>query len=149
MTTLDLGVLDASAVFAILENEAAGSKFLDGLERCNRLTIGASTLAELSMVVRIKKGPSALTLLDDFLTLLGVEALPFDDTQITRFREGLEKYGKGIHPAGLNFGDLFAYSLAKSLNAPLFFQGLDFRKTDVKNAMALLGHDFSAAGEPV
>ncbi len=149
MTTLGLGVLDTSAVFSVLENEAAGSKFLDGLERCNRLTIGASTLAELSMVVRIKKGPSALTLLDDFLTLLGVEALPFDDMQITHFREGLEKYGKGIHPAGLNFGDLFAYSLAKSLNAPLFFQGLDFRKTDVENAMTLLGYDFSAAGEPV
>ncbi len=149
MTTLDIGVLDTSAVYSILENEAAGPKFLDALQRCRRLTISASTLAELSMVVRIRKGGSALALLDDFLTLLGVEIVAVDDAQIVFFREGIEKYGKGIHPAGLNFGDLFAYSLAKYLDVPLFFQGLDFQKTDIKNAMSLLGYKYSDAGEPV
>ena len=87
--------------------------------------------------------------MDEFLAALDVSACPTDARQMAFFRRGYERYGKSIDPAGLNFGDLFSYALAMTLNAPIFFQGRDLGKTDVANAMDALGYAHWATGEPL
>jgi ribonuclease VapC len=73
--------------------------------------------------------------LDAFLAEAGVEAVPFDSHQTLHAREAFVRFGKGRHPAALNFGDCAAYALAKSKNLPLLFKGYDFAKTDVMAAI--------------
>jgi len=149
MKRLDVGVLDTSAVFSILNGEPSSPAFLQGFKSCNQLIIGATTLCELSMVVRIKKGMPGVAILDQLLAGLDVASSPTDLTQLVIFRKGLNQYGKGVNSASLNFGDLFSYSLAKHLDAHLFFQGRDFIKTDVKNAMEYFGYAYAPNGEPL
>ena len=149
MKRLAAGVLDTSALFAALNAEASAPAFLEGFARCDRLVASDATLAELFVVVRARKGAAGVALMDEFLAALGVSACPTDARQMALFRRGFERYGKSIAPAGLNFGDLFSYALAMTLDAPLFFQGSDFSRTDVANAMAVLGYAHPAAGEPL
>ena len=149
MKRLAAGVLDTSAMLAALNAEASAPAFLEGFARCDRLVASDATLAELFVVVRARKGAAGVALMDEFLAALGVSACPTDARQMAHFRRGFERYGKSIAPAGLNFGDLFSYALAMTLDAPLFFQGRDFGRTDVANAMAALGYAYSVAGEPL
>lgn len=148
MKRFAVGVLDTSALLAALAGETSAPAFLEGFTRCDRLVAGDATLAELFVVVRARKGAAGVALMDEFLAALGVTACPTDARQMGFFRRGFDLYGKGIHPAGLNFGDLFSYALAMALDAPLFFQGNDFSRTDVANAMAALGYTHSTKGEP-
>ncbi|MFM9968662.1 MAG: type II toxin-antitoxin system VapC family toxin [Burkholderiales bacterium] len=149
MTRLTLGVLDTSAVLAVLNDEASAPVFLDAFARCDRLVASDATLAELFVVVRARKGAGGVALMDQILASLGVSACPTDARQMVHFRRGFERFGKGIDPAGLNFGDLFSYALAIALDVPLYFQGRDFGKTDVANAMTTLGYTQSVSGEPL
>ena len=87
--------------------------------------------------------------MDELLGAPGLSVCPTDARQMAFFRRGFERYGKGLHPAGLNFGDLFSYALAAALDAPLYFQGRDFSRTDVADAMTVLGYARSAAGGPL
>ena len=73
-----------------------------------------------------------------FLSTAGVILTPLDERQLVFAGEALERFGKGRHPARLNFGDCFAYSLAKQMDAPLLFVGGDFAKTDVRIALGPL-----------
>ena len=149
MKRLAVGVLDTSALLAALNAEPAAPAFLEGFARCDRLVVSDATLAELYVVVRARKGAAGVALMDELLAALGVSACATDTRQMALFRRGFERYGKGVDSAGLNFGDLFAYALSMTLDAPLFFQGRDFSRTDVANAMAVLGYAHSAAGEPL
>jgi len=146
---LAVGVLDTSALLAALGGEASAPAFLEGFSRCDRLVIGDAALAESFIVVRARKGAAGVALMDEFLVALHATACPTDVRQMAYFRRGFERYGKGMHPAGLNFGDLFSYALAMALDAPLYFQGRDFSQTDVAGAMTTLGYAHSAAGEPL
>lgn len=145
---LAVGVLDTSAVIAALDDEPSSPVFLDAFARCDRLVASDATLAELFVVVHARKGAAGIVSMDAFLAALGVSACPTDARQMAHFRRGFENFGKGIDPAGLNFGDLFSYALAMALGSPLFYQGRDFGRTDVSNAMSTLGYSYSAAGEP-
>lgn len=148
MNRIEVGVLDTSALLAALADEPSAPAFLEGFARCGRLVASDATLAELFVVVRARKGAAGVALMDEFLVALSVSACPTDARQMAFFRRGFERYGKGMHPAGLNFGDLFSYALARALDAPLFFQGQDFSRTDVAGAMAVLGYSHTANGEP-
>lgn len=148
MKRIKVGVVDTSALLAALVDEPSAPAFLEGFTRCDRLVASDATLAELFVVVRARKGAAGVALMDEFLAALGISACPTDARQMALFRRGFERYGKGMNPAGLNFGDLFSYALAKALDAPLFFQGQDFSRTDVVGAMAVLGYAHTATGEP-
>lgn len=148
MTRIKVGVLDSSALLATLAGESSAPAFLEGFARCDRLVASDATLAELFIVVRARKDAAGVALMDELLAALGVAACPTDARQLAFFRRGFERYGKGLDPAGLNFGDLFSYALARALDAPLFFQGQDFSRTDVVGAMAVLGYAHTATGEP-
>jgi len=85
---------------------------------------------------------------DDLLAEFEVEIVPFDRPMVVHGRRGCASYGKGHNPADLNMGDLFSYALARSLDVPPYFEGLDFFKTDVQDAMAMLGYAFDARHSP-
>lgn len=149
MKTLSIAVVDSSAIIAILQQEISARVFLQAFTRCQHLVMSEVTFAECLLVVLTKRGENGVALLDQFLAHLGVRKMPTDERQLLHFRQGLARFGKGQHPAGLNFGDLFAYALAKSLHAPLFFQGLDFSRSDILSATAELGYAHSPKGEPL
>jgi len=73
--------------------------------------------------------------LDLFLHRAGVEIVPFDQDQLAMARSAFRRYGKGRHPAGLNFGDCIAYALARCMDEPLLYKGADFTATDIASAL--------------
>ena len=93
--------------------------------------MSAATRVELGIVVEAKRGPAGVQLLDELLDRAEVEVLPVDARLADDAIVGWRRFGKGRHPAGLNFGDTFSYALARRLGQPLLFVGDDFSKTDV------------------
>ncbi len=128
-------VIDTSAIIAILLDEPENETFSKLLSSEAPLAISAVTLHEASIVIAAKKKrTSAARLVDELVVDLTIEvcAVTVDDAMAAR--DAYFKYGKNYHRAGLNFGDCFAYALAKSRNEPLLFKGDDFSKTDVTAA---------------
>lgn len=128
-------ILDTSAVIAMLwgEPEAAGMEA--AVAASPSLSIAAPTLLEAATVAEGRIGREMGERLDELLARIGAEVVPFTAEHVASAREGWRRFGKGRHPAGLNFGDCFAYALAKSRNEPLLFKGDDFARTDVKAAI--------------
>lgn len=130
-------VLDASALAAIAFGEAETDNFVARIRADGQTCLSAANFLELSLVLEGRAGASgrgAFDVVISDLRSMGMQIVSFDETQAELAREGFRRYGKGKHPAGLNFGDCFAYALAKALDAPLLFKGGDFAKTDVKCA---------------
>lgn len=114
---------EAEAVtFARIARAASGQAF-----------ISAGSLIETYRVMSVRAGPQAADQVDRFLVHFGLQIAPVDAAQTRLAREGMERFGKGrgAAPAVLNFGDLFAYALARAMQAPLLFKGDDFRATDI------------------
>ncbi len=149
-TRLDVAVLDTSAIFSVFEAESSAPAFVEGFDLCDRLLISAGTLGELSILMTGRAGLEGTKLLDDFLHNFDVEVVAVDLHTIRgEFRSGFVRWGKGMRSAaGSNFGDLFAYALARTTEAALFYQGLDFSRTDVPNAMQILGFPLNDKGQP-
>ncbi len=129
--------VDSSAIVAIVKGEPERIQFLAAIEGAGRSSISAANYLESSLVCEGgDKAPGKIMFQSEFalLTALGLTIVAFDETQAELAREGFRRYGKGRHPAGLNFGDCFAYALAKALDAPLLYKGTDFAKTDLKSA---------------
>ena len=114
---------EAEAVtFARIARAASGQAF-----------ISAGSLIETYRVMSVRAGPQAIDQVDRFLVHFGLQIAPVDAAQTRLAREGMERFGegRGAAPAVLNFGDLFAYALARAMQAPLLFKGDDFRATDI------------------
>ena len=86
------------------------------------------------MVIESRKGELGRWLLERFLELTAAEIAPVTADQAEHACDAFRRYGKGRHPAGLNFGDVFAYALAKATGEPLLFKGNDFKQTDITSA---------------
>jgi ribonuclease VapC len=129
-------VIDTSALVAILCNEADAPLFEAALERDSTRLISAATMLESSIVIEARFGEAGGRELDLLLHKAQIEIEPFDQEQTEIAREAYRTYGKGRHPAGLNFGDCFSYALSVVRGEPLLYQGDDFSKTDIKNALA-------------
>ena len=128
-------VIDTSAVVAILLDEPEKDAFSDLLSSEVPLAISAVTFHEASIVMAAKKRQtSAARLVDELVRDLAIEVCAVAGTDAMTARDAYFKYGRNYHRAGLNFGDCFAYALAKSRNEPLLFKGDDFSKTDVTAA---------------
>ena len=131
LQSLEAVVLDTSSLMAILlgEPESAACAAVLGSEA--RLLISAGTLAEALIVAGNRRiGTEMATL----VTEGGVEVVPVTAATATRVAEAYATWGKGNHPAGLNFGDCFAYALAHEMGWPILYVGQDFTKTDVTAA---------------
>jgi ribonuclease VapC len=123
--------LDTSAVLAILQDESERAAFVALIEAAPRRLMSAVSVLEAAMVLEGRRGDDAGTDLDLFLQRASIETVPFDPEQLAVARAGFRRFGKGRHPAGLNFGDCAAYALAQWSGEPLLFKGTDFAATDV------------------
>ena len=127
-------VIDTSAIIAVLGGEAEAKFFTDLMVTAMPdVRISAGTVIECYRITIRRAGRQAPDDVDCLLRRLNVAVIPVDSAQVAFARDGMERFGKGrgAAPAVLNFGDLFAYSLARSLDAPLLFKGDDFAQTDI------------------
>lgn len=129
-------VIDTSAIVAILLNEPAARQIARAIEANSPRLLSVATLLETSIVIESRKGEAAGRELDLFLYRAGIEIIAVDQDQAELARRAWRRFGKGCHPAALNYGDCFAYALAKARRLPLLFQGSDFPQTDIE-AVAL------------
>jgi ribonuclease VapC len=128
-------VVDTSAIIAIIFDEPEAALFSEKISRAERRRISAATLVEASIVLKRQTKSGDDRDLDAFLTAAPFEIVPFDQSQATIARRAYMQFGQASgHPARLNFGDCFAYALARELSAPLLFKGDDFPRTDVERA---------------
>jgi ribonuclease VapC len=126
-------VVDTSALMAIVLNEPEADACAAALESDADIVISGGTVAEALIVsARRNVGSEMASLIDG----LGFEIGTVTGTSARNVADAYEKWGKGLHPAGLNFGDCFAYALAKERNCPLLYIGNDFSKTDIASALA-------------
>lgn len=127
--------IDTSALVAIVFDEPERADFLRVLARCERALIGTPTVVEARLVVHGRRGQRAVVLLDDLLRLPPFEIVAPGLAEANAAYAAFVAFGKGSgHPAGLNYGDLFSYALAKVRGLPLLFKGDDFAQTDIEPA---------------
>lgn len=125
-------VLDTSAIIAIAFDEPERDEFMRLLALETRLAVSAVTYYEASIVaVRKKQDQHAARSTDAFMENMAVEIVPLDIEGAQQARAAYFRFGRGFHPAALNFTDCFSYALAKARDEPLLFKGDDFLKTDV------------------
>ena len=127
-------VIDTSALLAILLNEPERRRFNEAIEAADSSVISVASFVEISIVIETRLGAEGLRDLDLFLGVAGIELVEIDIEQGHATRRAFSEFGKGRHPAGLNFGDCFSYALAKARGERLLFKGKDFAKTDIELA---------------
>ncbi len=129
-------ILDTSAVIAILAGEADAAHYAQLIEADPTPRIGAPALLEASMVLTRWFGDAAGAALDAFVREAEVEIVAFDLPQLRAAQAAYRRFGKGRHPAGLNFGDCMSYALARACDEALLFKGNDFAQTDIESGAA-------------
>jgi ribonuclease VapC len=128
-------ILDTSALIAVLFGEPESDLFTKLIHEADRCLISAGSFLELSIVIDRQAGPETERQCDTFFRRAGILIEPFTVEQAHVARQAFHDFGMGHHPAGLNFGDCFAYALAKITDEPLLFKGEDFKKTDLNSAL--------------
>ena len=128
-------VIDSSALLAIVLDEPERDTFLDRIEAASRRLVSAATLMETAIVVTNRRGEVAVSRLRDFLVRAEIEIAAVDARHAEAAIDAFRRFGKGRHAAGLNFGDCFAYALAKATGEPLLYKGDDFGHTDIRSAL--------------
>ena len=125
-------VVDTSALMAIVKRESAYESCSAVLEAETEILVSSGTLAEALIVAeRRDLGLQVVALVED----LGIEIVSVTTAAARRVAAAYAQWGKGVHPASLNFGDCFAYALARERNCPLLYVGNDFVKTDIESAL--------------
>ncbi len=124
-------VIDTSVLIAILLAEPGAADLAEQIEQATSRVLSAASLLEASIVIESRKGSEGARDLDLFVYRAGLEIAPVDAEQAEVARIAWRRYGKGRDPAGLNYGDCFAYALAKVRRAKLLYKGDDVRLTDL------------------
>lgn len=128
-------ILDTSAVIAILRGEPERQQFSDLVEQDANPRMSAASYVEAGVVMDAARNPLVSRQLDEFVRIARVTVEPVTVEQGKIAREAYRDFGRGSgHPARLNFGDCFAYALAKASGEPLLFKGADFSRTDIDRA---------------
>lgn len=128
-------ILDTSTLVAILAQEPDCGLYIDAISSAPRCRISAGNFLELSMVIEGQFNAEVLQQCDALLRRIGVIIEPVTVEQAHLARQAFHDFGRGRHPAGLNFGDCFAYALAKITGEPLLFKGEHFKKTGIASAL--------------
>ncbi|HIG41694.1 MAG: type II toxin-antitoxin system VapC family toxin [bacterium] len=128
-------IIDTSVLVAILFNEADAGLYAQALAMAEHRLISAASYLESGIVIDRQKGAAAGRQLDSLIVRAEVKVEPVTRAQADIARQAYMDFGKGAHPAGLNFGDCFSYALAKSLGMPLLYKGQDFSQTDIESAL--------------
>lgn len=130
-------VVDTSALVAIVFGEPEREAFVHAIEQADKALISTVSVVEARLVVQGRRGQRAVVLLDDLLRLTMFEWVAPDAADADAAYAAFVTFGKGSgHAAGLNFGDLFSYVLAKRRGLPLLYKGEDFAQTDIASALA-------------
>lgn len=124
-------VIDTSVLLAIFMGEPERKRFLDLITGAERRLISAANALEAGLVLEAKRGEAAGREFDLFLQRAQIEVVAVDFDQVEMARLAWRMYGKGRHPAALNFGDCFAYAWARTSGEPLLAKGVDFGQTDL------------------
>jgi ribonuclease VapC len=128
-------IVDTSAIIAILAKEPDAESYIQAISSASQCRMSGGSFIELSIVIETQFSPEVLQQCDALFRRVGIVIEPVTENLAYIARQAFHDYGKGRHPAGLNFGDCFAYSLSKHLGEPLLFKGRDFKKTDVACAI--------------
>lgn len=129
-------IVDSSALVAILRAESDAARFADAIGATPHRRISAVTYVETAMVIDGPRNPMSSRRFDDLIRRADVEIVSVSEEHAKIARQAFRDFGRGSgHPARLNFGDCFAYALAKSTGEPLLFKGNDFSHTDVESAL--------------
>jgi len=127
-------ILDSSALVALAFREPGWERLLEALGGAARVGIGAPTLVEATIVLSARLERDARGMVGRFLLEGDVGVIPFTDAHFGTALEAWLRYGRGRHPAALNFGDCLAYATARLADQPLLYQGDDFARTDIRPA---------------
>ena len=127
--------VDTSAIVAIAFGEAEREAFVRAIQQADKALISSVSVVEARMVVHGRRGQRAVVLVDDLLRLPVFEVVAPGQAEADAAYAAFVAFGKGSgHPAGLNFGDVFSYALAKVRGLPLLYKGDDFSQTDIASA---------------
>jgi ribonuclease VapC len=124
-------IADSSALVAIMFEEPEGHLFDVAILRSPVCRMSSAGMLETSMILLSRRGADGLRDLDLYLARSRMEIVPFTESQARLAREAFRRFGKGRHPAQLNFGDCMAYALARETGEELLFKGTDFGQTDI------------------
>jgi ribonuclease VapC len=131
--------VDSSALVAIFRKEDDWEQLLDAIEQAREAVVSTASLAETLIVMSGRRAGGVVAGADadlrDFLSESGLEPRPVTLRQVWLANGAFLRFGKGRHKAALNFGDCFAYALARELDAPLLYKGNDFSHTDVRSVL--------------
>jgi len=125
-------VIDTSALVAIFFAEPERQKFLAAITASGSRLVSAASVLETGNVLEARQGEAAGREFDLFVVRANLQIGPVDAEQADLARSAWRKYGRGRHPAALNFGDCFSYALAKLTGEPLLAKGTDFASTDIE-----------------
>lgn len=135
-------ILDTSVILAILGDEPERRTFNEAIAQADYCGMSTASFVEASIVLENRYGYDGLRDFDLFLAKAAIELVSVDADQAHLARQAFKQYGKGRHPAKLNFGDCFSYALAKAKEGVLLFKGNDFSQTDIQSALTD-GHEKS------
>jgi ribonuclease VapC len=124
-------VIDTSGVIAILQAEPPAERLSRAIRESLTRRMSAASVVEAGIVVQRRFGDAGERDLDALLHQLDLDIIPLTADHARFARDAFRRFGRGRHPAGLNFGDCFSYALARALSEPLLFVGEDFSQTDV------------------
>ena len=127
-------VIDTSALVAIFLDEPERDHFLEQIIQANKRLVSAASVVEAGIVLEARQGPAVSRDFDLFLHEAGIEIVSVDETQAAQARSAFRQYGKGRHPAGLNFGDCFTYALAVVSGEPILAKGDEFSRANLQMA---------------
>ena len=127
-------VLDSSAIVAIHLREPGHERLIERIDGASVVVVGVPTLLETVMVMTARLGQDARPMLFAFLRRLDAEVVPFHEEHLDAAATAFLRFGRGRHPAALNFGDCMAYAVASVAGMPLLYTGEDFGKTDIAAA---------------
>ena len=125
-------VIDTSALVAMMTGEPSADRLVAAVESETERLVSAATVVEAALVLMGRYGDVGDAQLDRFLRGIGAEVVPVGEDQVTLARDAALRFGKGRHPAALNYGDCFSYALSVARHSPLLFIGDDFSKSDVE-----------------
>jgi ribonuclease VapC len=125
-------VIDTSAIVAILRNEPEADVLRKAIVADPIRLVPATCVLEARMVLVSRRGEHVIAEIDLWLTKIGADVIPVDGELADLATDAWLAYGKGRHPAGLNFADCLSYALAKRADEPLLFKGDDFSRTNIR-----------------
>jgi ribonuclease VapC len=129
-------IVDSSAVIAILRAEPDAAAFAQAIAAAAERRMSAVNFVESAALIDASRDPIASRRFDDFMQEAGIAVEAVTEAQARIAREAYRDFGKGSgHPARLNFGDCFAYALAKAMREPLLYKGEDFARTDIASGL--------------